>query len=77
MTNRDRYILKVCEYDMLMNMQANLIDRGYVCAIDALTGKIKACPEEMAGIVGKQSRLAVCGKCIQKWLNSEYQQSDA
>jgi hypothetical protein len=71
MKNRDRYILKVNEYDMLMNMQKNIQNCYSCCALDVITGKMINCPEEMKGKVGEQSRLEVCGKCIQKWLNEE------
>ena len=76
MTNRERYIMNVNEYDMLMKMQTNLI-KGCRCVLDVITGTTVLCPAEAHGKVGEQSRLAVCDKCIQKWLNSEYQQSDA
>lgn len=71
MKNRDRYINKVNEYDMLMNMQYNLTDICCDCVLDIITGKKIKCPEEMRGKIGAQSRLAVCSKCIQKWLNEE------
>lgn len=70
MRNRDRYILKVNEYDMLMNMQTNLI-KGCRCVLDVITGTTVLCPIEAHGKVGEQSRLAVCSKCIQKWLDEE------
>ena len=72
MKNRDRYILKVNEADMLISMQTNIVTKcGGYCVIDELTGKVHDCPEDMNGKVGAQSRLAVCSKCIQKWLNEE------
>lgn len=72
MKNRDRYILKVNEADMLISMQTNIVTKcGGYCVIDELTGKVRDCPEDMNGKVGKQSRLAVCSKCIQKFLNEE------
>ena len=71
MKNRDRYILKVNEYDMLMNMQTNLIKVSCRCVLDIITGTTVLCPTEAHGKVGAQSRLAVCSKCIQKWLNEE------
>lgn len=70
MTNRDRYILKVNEYDMLINMQTRLI-KGCRCVLDVITGTTVLCPIEAHGKVGEQSRLAVCSKCIQAWLNEE------
>ncbi len=71
MKNRDRYILKVNEYDMLIKIQENIMDTGYNCILDGITGKKIKCPEEMRGKVGAMSRLEVCGNCIQKWLNEE------
>lgn len=72
MKNRDKYILKVNEADMLISMQTNIVTKcGGYCVIDELTGKVRDCPEDMNGKVGKQSRLAVCSKCIQAWLNEE------
>ena len=71
MKNRDKYITKVCEYDMLMDMQKNIQNCYSCCVIDVITGKMINCPEEMKGKVGQESRLAVCSKCIQAWLNEE------
>lgn len=65
MKNRDRYILKVNEHDMLMKIQANIIDGDCCCIIDALTGDIY--PSED----GKRCTLDACKECIQKWLNKE------
>jgi len=71
MKNRDRYILKVNEYDMLISMQKNIQNCYSCCALDVITGKMINCPEEMKNKVGQESRLAVCSQCIQKWLNEE------
>ncbi len=71
MKNRDRYIHKVNEYDMLVKMQKHITECGCLCVVDILTGRMNPCPEEMRGKVGAESRLAVCSKCIQKWLNEE------
>ena len=71
MKNRERYILRVNEHDMLLNMQYNLMDCCCNCILDIITGKKIKCPEEMKGKVGAQSRLAICSKCIQAWLNEE------
>lgn len=58
MTNRDRYILKRNEYDMLNAMQSVLIKGKCVCVIEALSGSVYPCR-------------CSCAECIQKWLNSE------
>lgn len=71
MTNRDKYILRRNEYDMLMSMQYELLDCCNMCILDIMTGSKIQCPEEMKGKVGARSRLTVCGECIQKWLNEE------
>lgn len=71
MKNRTKYIIQRNEYDLLVTMQHNLFDNGYICAIDVITGEINNCPAEMKGKVGRESKLEVCKKCIQKWLNTE------
>lgn len=65
MTNRERYILKMSEYDMLVKIQANIIDGCCCCVIDALTG---------GGYPCKDSN---CQECIQKWLNKESENNDS
>ncbi len=62
MKNRDRYILKVNEYDMLIKIQATMLSNN-CCVIDALAG-IK-CPND------KVCMLDTCRECIQKFLNEE------
>ena len=64
MKNRDRYILKRNEYDMLMEIQAALA-HGEKCVVDAITRKERDCANYI-----KQD-LEVCSKCIQAWLNEE------
>ena len=71
MKNRDKYILKRNEYDLLITIQTNIIDNGGCCVIDEITGNMNACPEDMKGKVGRESKLAICSKCIQAWLNEE------
>lgn len=62
MKNRDKYILKVNEYDLLVKIQVTMLAYN-CCVIEALTGK--ACPEE------KCCMLDVCKECIQKFLNED------
>ena len=64
MTNRDRYILKRNECDILMEIQAALA-HGEKCIVDAITGKVRDCTNY------NQRDLEVCDKCIQAWLNEE------
>ena len=65
MKNRNRYILKVNEYDMLVKIQSNIINGDCRCIIDALMGGI------YLGENGKMCTLGTCKECIQKWLNEE------
>jgi hypothetical protein len=67
MRNRDRYILKVNEHDMLLNIQTNLI-KGCRCVLDGLTGEFRACPQEWGS---PKTKLEACSKCIQDFLNEE------
>lgn len=71
MTNRDRYILKRNEFDMLLQFQHNIMDCGCTCVLDGLTGEAHNCPYEMHFTYGEQARLDLCGKCIQDFLNEE------
>ena len=64
MKNRDKYILKANEYDMLCKIQATMLSHG-CCVIDALTDKEYPCPDD------KCCMLDTCKECIQKWLNEE------
>lgn len=61
MTNRERYILRVNEYDMLVKIQAVMAG----CVIEALTAKEYKCPDD------KVCMLSTCEECIQKFLNEE------
>lgn len=63
MTNRERYILRVNEYDLLIGLQA-AIGSG-LCVIEALTAKEYPCPDD------KVCMLSTCEACIQKFLNEE------
>lgn len=65
MKNRDRYILQKNEYDLLIEMQKNIIDGGCCCIIDALTGSTYPCEND------KVCMLDTCRECIQRWLNAE------
>ena len=63
MKNRDHYILKVNEYDLLVKIQATMLSHN-CCVIDALTGISSPCD--------KCCMLSTCESCIQKWLNEEH-----
>lgn len=62
MTNREKYITKRDEYDLMMAIKAN-IEHGHHCPIKLISGQYdySRC---------KKYRY-VCGQCIQKWLNEE------
>ena len=65
MKNRDRYILKVNECDLLCNLQAAFCSGLCQCVIEALTGKQYPCPDD------KICMLDTCRECIQRWLNEQ------
>ena len=62
MKNRDRYILKVNEYDMLIKIQATMLSHN-CCVIEALAGI--NCKHE------KVCALDTCKECLRAWLNKE------
>ena len=65
MKNRDRYILKVNEFDLATRLQVAFGGGLCFCVIEALTGKDYHCPDD------KVCMLETCKACIQKWLNEE------
>lgn len=67
MKNRDRYITKVCEYDMLLNINGEIMD-GKKCVIEALTGEYQY-GEDKERCISSSDRN--CSGCIQSWLNKE------
>ena len=71
MKNRDYYILKKNEYDLLSLIQSNILSSGVpdTCCVIELLGvpdKVltKICADNMAHEHN-------CYKCIEKWLNME------
>ena len=68
MKNRDKYLLKRNEYDILMQFQRNIFNGGCGCVIDGLTGEFRDCPKEWRDA---KTKIDVCSKCIQDWLNEE------
>lgn len=62
MKNRDQYILKRNEHDMLIKIQATMLSHD-CCVIDALTGVNSPCD--------KCCMLSTCEACIREWLNEE------
>ena len=65
MKNRDRYLLKVNEYDLLCRLQVAFGSGLCFCVIEALTGKDYPCKDDY--VCG----LDTCKECIQRWLNAE------
>ena len=65
MKNRDKYIIKVNEFDLCCNLQAAFGSGLCQCVIEALTGKEYPCPDD------KVCMLDTCKECIQRWLNAE------
>ena len=71
MKNRDRYILKRAEIDMLREIQQHLLKNNCdCCVLDAITGKPIRCPINHF-YVKEQLTIEICEPCIRKWLNEE------
>ena len=62
MKNRDRYINRVSEYDVLCKIQATMLTYN-CCVIAALSGE--SCPHD------KCCTLDTCRECLADWLNRE------
>jgi hypothetical protein len=62
MKNRDKYINKVNECDMLVKIQATMLSYN-CCVIEALAGI--SCQDS------KICSLSTCQSCIQAWLNKD------
>lgn len=62
MKNRERYILKVNEYDLMMTINDNIKKRPFPCPIYAVSGKLDRCCADFTYI---------CKDCVQHWLNEE------
>ncbi|WP_295095653.1 hypothetical protein [Ruminococcus sp.] len=71
MKNRDKYILKVSEYDMLIKIQATMLSHN-CCVIDTITGVTPPKDYTCSWFVDySKTAYERCCKCIQKWLNEE------
>ena len=66
MKNRDRYILKVNEADMLNALNVEMMS-GMKCVIEAMTGEYQYSEDNERCIAS----FSDCDECIQKWLNAE------
>lgn len=70
LTNRDRYLMKRNEYDILCDVQLALL-HGENCIIDALIGNDKSfysCPEFSNN---NETTYERCCRCIAAWLNNK------
>ena len=77
-TNRERYILKRDEYDLMMQISDNIQSDGIFCAIRAVSGKRKHCDFDVVKDIDENVVLLKvlnakrnCERCIQQWLNEE------
>ena len=68
MTNRERYITKRNEYDLMLTIAENISGIGTFCAIRAVCGRKRPCEYTQTenGILVRD-----CPSCIQKFLNEE------
>lgn len=68
--NRDRYLMKRNEYDILCDVQLALLN-GENCILDALSGKYKyfySCPKLLNN---NETTYERCCRCIAAWLNNK------
>lgn len=65
MKKRDKYVLKVNEYDLLMKILTNIQFTDIKCPIFVVTGKYG----EYSDRCNKYTYQ--CDKCCQSWLNEE------
>ena len=63
MKNRDKYIHKTNEYDMLISIQTAL-NHGECCVLDALTRTTNIC-------FYNSDKQKDCETCIRSWLNED------
>lgn len=70
MKNRERYITKRNEYDLMMTIAENIQELGTFCPITAVGGKRPPCKCKH----DTQSSLILrdCETCVQEFLNDEY-----
>lgn len=69
MTNRERYITKRDEYDLMMTIRDQIKGVGTYCPIRAVSGKGRKCI--LKEIIVSQFPVRACETCIQNWLNEE------
>lgn len=69
MTNREKYITKRDEYDLMMTIAENIQGIGTFCPIKAIGGKRPPCkckPDTQSSLMMRD-----CETCCQNWLNEE------
>lgn len=66
MTNRERYITKRNQYDLMLTIAENISGIGTFCAIRAVSDIRKPCVMKYNGRMERD-----CKTCIQSWLNEE------
>lgn len=70
MTNRERYITKRDEYDLMMTIAENIQGLGTFCPITAIGSKRPPCkckPDTQSSLMMRD-----CETCVQKFLNEKY-----
>lgn len=69
MTNREKYITKRDEYDLLMEISDNIQGTGTYCTIRAVSGTKRPC---LTQYTDEGHIYRDCENCIQKFLNEQY-----
>lgn len=69
MRNRERYITHRNEFDLMMEIAENLLEKQTFCAIYAISGKRPKCMKKTLD----GGTFYDCYHCIGKWLNEEAQ----
>lgn len=67
MTNREKYITKRDEYDLMMTIAENIQGIGTFCPIKAIGGKRPPCKHVTQSFLMMRD----CDKCVQEFLNEE------
>mgnify|MGYP006864460440 CR=1 FL=1 len=67
MTNREKYITKRNEYDLMMTIAENIQGIGTFCPIKAIGGKRPPCKHDTQSFLMMRD----CKTCVQKFLNEE------
>lgn len=70
MRNREKYILKCDEYDLMMGIKRRLESKWQYCPISILGAERPPCKTIPDPDYKYKSKLD-CESCVQKWLNEE------